>query len=81
MGALVHFVHSKSMFTTCLHASLLPNDTTHCLVHYRVSLCFTCDALEIKFALVLLHVLYAVCLSANRHPSNVFCAACVSAQG
>ena len=37
MGALVHFVHSKSMFTTRFYASLLPNDTTLCLVHYCVS--------------------------------------------
>ena len=32
---------------------------------------------DVLFALVLVHVLYPICLSTNRHPSNVFCVAFV----
>ena len=63
-------------------ASLLPNDTTHCLVQCRVSLCShvtlcgstTCTWYFCTYCQM-------CCVSTNCHPTNVLCVACVSAQG
>ena len=82
MGALMHFVHSY----ICSHASLSSNDTTHCLVQCRVSLCSHVMPCE-PFALVLLHMLlyiyfillYLLYISTSvyllQHPYNVLCLA------